>query len=38
MWYDLIPNMPEERFKMLIGKFSELLLEQQSTREVLSFV
>lgn len=38
MWYELIPNMPEERFRMLMEKFSELLLQQPYTKEILSFV
>ncbi len=37
MWYDLIPNMPTERLTMLMQKFYELLLEQQTTKEILSF-
>lgn len=38
MWYDLIPNMPEDRLKSLMSKFSELLLEKEVTKKILSFV
>jgi len=38
MWYELIPNMPEDRFMALMRKFAELLIEKKSTKEVLSFV
>ena len=37
MWYELIPNMPDERLKMLMDKFSELLIQKQTTKEILSF-
>jgi len=38
MWYELIPNMPEERLKMLMNKFLDLLVQKQATKEILSFV
>ena len=38
MWYELIPNMPEERLKILMAKFSALLIQKQVTKEILSFV
>jgi len=38
MWYDLIPNMPEDRLKSLMSKFLELLIEKKVTKEILSFV
>jgi hypothetical protein len=37
MWYELIPNMPDERLSALMKKFSELLGEQAATKEILSF-
>ena len=37
MWYELIPNMPKERLKKLMEKFGDLLLEKQTTKEILSF-
>ncbi len=37
MWYELIPNMPDERLSALMKKFSELLDEQAATKEILSF-
>lgn len=37
MWYELIPNMPKERLKILMEKFSELLLLRKETKEILSF-
>jgi hypothetical protein len=38
MWYELIPNMKQERLEILMKKFSELLEECKATKEVLSFV
>lgn len=38
MWYELIPNMPIDRLKLLMGKFTEMLMESKATKEVLSFV
>ena len=38
MWYELIPNMPEERLRMLMEKFAELMLERTSFKKVYSFV
>ena len=37
MWYELIPNMPKERLKILMEKFGELLLQTQTTKIILSF-
>jgi len=37
MWYELIPNMPLERLKLLVSKFGELLMQQKTTKEILSF-
>jgi hypothetical protein len=37
MWYELIPNMPEERLRLLMDKFNELLMEKKATRDILSF-
>ena len=37
MWYELIPNMPLERLKLLIRKFGELLMKKKTTKEILSF-
>jgi len=38
MWYELIPNMPEERLRMLMGKFGELMLERNSFKKVYGYV
>lgn len=38
MWYELIPNMEQNRLKLLIEKFHELLLERTATKEIFSFV
>jgi hypothetical protein len=37
MWYQLIPNMPEERLNLLMGKYGKMLMKQQITQEILSF-
>lgn len=38
MLYELIPNMLEERLVKLIDKFHELLMDNKTTKYVLSFV
>ena len=38
MWYDLMPNMNEDKLKQIVDKFYELLLARASTKEVLYFV
>jgi len=38
MWYELIPNMPEERLRMLMGKFGELMNERNSFKKVYGYV
>ena len=37
MWYELIPNMPTDRLKMLMEQFVELLKERKATQTILSF-
>jgi len=38
MLYELIPNMPEERLRPLIERFSKMLLEQPAFRDCFSIV
>jgi len=38
MWYELIPNMPEERLRILMNKFGELMLERNSFKKVYGYV
>ncbi len=37
MWYELIPNMPQDRLKILMEKFSELLMQKRIIKDILSF-
>ena len=37
MWYELIPNMPEDRFRLLMRKYGSMLMKQQITQEILGF-
>ena len=38
MWYELIPNMPEERLRVLMEEFGKLMLERASFGKVYNFV
>lgn len=38
MWYELIPNMPEDRLRLLMSKFGELLNERNSFKNVYGYV
>jgi len=38
MWYQLIPNMPEERLHALMGEFGELIRQQPTFRETFGAV
>jgi len=38
MLYDLIPNMPEQRLRPLMQKFSEILLQQPTFNKVFGFI
>jgi len=38
MWYDLIPNMPEERLRPLMERFGELVQQHKSFRKVYEIV
>ena len=38
MWYELIPNMPEERLRELMEEFGKLMLERASFGKVYNFV
>ena len=38
MFYDLIPNMPEERLRPLMTRFGELLNEQRAFTEVFGVI
>ena len=38
MWYQLIPNMPEERFRALMGEFGKLVQQQPTFREAFGDV
>lgn len=38
MWFDLIPNMPEERLRPLVAKFNELVAEYRSFNATFSVI
>lgn len=38
MHYDLIPNMPEERFRPLMRRFGEMLLEHRAFSQVFGLI
>jgi len=38
MFYDLTPNMPEERLRTLVEPFSQMLLERRFFMEALRVV
>ena len=38
MWYELIPNMPEERLLPLMQRYDEMLQEQHEFKELLGVI
>ena len=38
MYYGLIPKMPQERLRLLIQRFREMLSKQPAAREILAMV
>jgi len=38
MWFDLIPNMPEDRLNALMGRYGEILQREKSFNGLFSVV
>lgn len=38
MWYELIPNMPEERLRPLVQRYDEMLREQREFTDLLGII